>query len=129
MLDAKEDVFHIVHPRPVPWNEVASAFANSLCIPLAPYQEWLETLESKLVETGTDPVKVERAFSEIPAMRMMDFFRAAKMTADREPLGIARLASEKAQAASHILRGAEKVGSGDVERWMAYWRKTGFLPA
>ena len=129
MLDAHEDVFHVVHPKPVPWDDLAIEFSKALNVPLVPYKEWLETLERKLVETGTDAAEVEKAFSEVPALRLMDFFRAAKMSSDREPIGITRLASEKAQAASQVLREAEKVGTRDVERWIAFWRRTGFLPA
>lgn len=129
MLDAKEDVFHLVHSKPVHWNEVASAFTKALQISLVSYQEWLDALEHKLIETGTDAIKVEKSFDEVPALRLIDFFRAAKMSPDREPIGLTRLASEKAQAASKVLREAEKVGEKDVERWLSYWQKSGFLPA
>lgn len=127
ILDAKEEVLHLAHPRPVPWNDVASAFAKTLNIPLVPYQKWLGALERRFAETGSDPAEVEKAFAEVPALRLIDFFRGAKEDPELEPLGMCRLATEKAQAASKVLREAEQIGSKDVEKWVAFWKKSGFL--
>ena len=127
MLDADGEVFNLVHPKPVPWNDVASAFSYALNVPLVSYKEWLDALESKLIETGIGAAQVEKAFDEVPALRIIDFFRAAKMSPDREPIGITRLASDKAQAASKVLREAADLGNKDVKKWIAFWRRTGFL--
>lgn len=129
MLDAKEEVLHIVHPRPVPWNTIASAFAKELNLPLVPYQKWLEGLERKFAEAGQKPAQIGQAFADVPALRLIDFFRAAKPVPGLEPLGMRPLASEKAQLSSRTLREAEKIGPKDVEKWVAFWRKSGFLPS
>lgn len=130
MLDARGEVFHIVHPKPTPWSDIASAFAKLLDIQVVSYDEWLGALEDRLIEAGTDHTKVERAFKEMPALRLMDFFREAKKKkiVDRRPFEIARVDSMKAQAASPTLREMRGVGVADIETWIAFWKKSGFLP-
>ena len=128
MLDAAEEVLHLVHPRPVPWSDIATAFAKNLKISLVPYKTWLEGLERIYAETGSDPAEIEKAFADVPALRLMDFFRAVKEDPDLEPLGMCHLDSEKAQANSKILREVEQIGAKDAEKWVAFWKKSGFLP-
>ena len=129
MLDGNEETLHIVNPRPVPWNDIASSFSKALGLRLVPYSEWLAALESRSATTGTDPAKVKAAFEEVPALRLMEFFRTVKSEASGEALLVVSLASEKAQAASSALRGVEQINAKDIERWVAYWQKNGFLPA
>lgn len=130
MLDTNEEVLHIVNPKPVPWNDVASSFAEALGIQLVPYSEWLAALEGRSAALTTEPEEVQKAFVEVPALRLMDFFRVARadIEAGKEALSVVSLASEKAQACSGVLREAKQVSSKDVDRWVIYWRKTGFLP-
>ena len=110
---------------------MASAFAKKLQVPLVSYDEWLQALESKLEETGSDPNRVEKAFEFVPALRLINFFRSIKgiptLGSEREPFGFPKLSSEKAQACSPTLRAAEQMGVADVDRWLTFWRESGFL--
>ena len=131
VLDTDVDITHLVHPKPIPWNDIASAFSNKLQVPLVSYDEWFQALESKLNEMGSDPNRVEKAYELVPALRLINFFRSAKgktsLDTGREPFGFPALSLEKAQACSHTLRASEPLGAADVERWLSFWRKSGFL--
>ena len=131
VLDTDVDIVHLVHPKPIPWNVIASAFSKKLQLTLIPYDEWLQALENKLDETGSDPKRVEKAFELVPALRLINFFRSIKeitmLGSVREPLGLPKLASQKAQAYSNTLRASEPMSVADVERWLSFWRKSGFL--
>lgn len=98
---------------------------------MKPYDVWLDLLQAKQEEAGSDAEQVERAFERMPALRMIDFFRSCKMEGSsvyREPPGIPRLASERALKVSLALQGAKRVDVEDVALWMGAWRETGFLP-
>ena len=122
----------MVHPRPASWNAIWKAFSEFLSTPLAgvPYCDWLDALEQEMSALGTNPTDVENAFRETPALRLVDFFRSVRdntSSAELEPLGIAKLASHKAQAASIALRSAHALGVADVQAWTTFWRISGFL--
>lgn len=67
-----------------------------------------------------------------PALRIIDFFRSASTNGDQatEAMGMSRLDLTQAMQASPTLRDGElrQIGTSDVEGWLAYWRKTGFMP-
>lgn len=46
----------MVHPRPLPWNAIISAFNESLTnkLPVVPYAEWLVKLENAAVRPTED---------------------------------------------------------------------------
>ncbi|KAI5116179.1 hypothetical protein M0805_002877 [Coniferiporia weirii] len=128
-----ERVLHLVHPHPVPWSGIISAFARSYDLRVVPYDEWVAALEgvhADLYADIPDTRKVESAHRANPALRLLDFFRAAQ---DRdedtifEPMGIPKLRCEKALAASDTLKNAECVGEENVRRWIASWDKAGFI--
>ena len=78
MLDTEEDVLHLVHPKPVKWNDIMLTLSKSLKLPLVSYDRWLGSLEEKAYGIGSDPEHVEKAFKDIPALRLINFFRSAK---------------------------------------------------
>ena len=132
MLDVQEDVLHLVHNKPRLWNDVARELSNALKLPLVPYAEWLEVLGRAMAEIGSEPSDIESAFDRIPALRLLDFFRAAGKEVDdpdSEPLGVPRLASEKAQFLSSALRDARPLDESHVRGWLRFWRDSGFLPS
>ncbi|KAH8110877.1 acetyl-CoA synthetase-like protein [Phellopilus nigrolimitatus] len=119
MLDAHDFTVNLVHPRPVPWSTVISAFSDALSLPRVPYSTWLSALESahnELYSGGTPSAEaVAEAHGNNPALRLSAFFRAAEGSMTRvsaenvEALGIT-LRCERAEAASATLRGAPEMG-------------------
>ncbi|THH09230.1 hypothetical protein EW145_g2182 [Phellinidium pouzarii] len=128
-----ERILHLVHPRPVPWSLVIAAFAKELGLSTVSYGDWMAALESahaNLYDGTPDAHKVEEVLRGNPALRLMAFFSAAlKMEGNEnvEPLGIPRLRNEKAVASSTTLKEARSIGDDNVQRWIASWRKTGFI--
>ena len=133
MLHAEEPVLHLTHPEPVPWSSVLQYFAKELDLPVAPYKEWLADLRkahAKLNAGRLTPTEVEGIFQENPALRLIEFFEAAEATAMKdslEPLNVPKLDVTKALKAAPSLKKAEQVAHERVQRWIQFWRKTGFL--
>ncbi|EJC99762.1 uncharacterized protein FOMMEDRAFT_148605 [Fomitiporia mediterranea MF3/22] len=127
MLESDERVFHLVHPRPVKWNAVIQWFSKALNIPIVSYSEWLAALEKSDVSAhpGT-AAELEAALEKNPALRLLDLFRAAKNNTgdDHEPLGVQKLASEKAERISESLRNAEQINEKNITAWISYWSET-----
>ena len=133
MFTGEEPVLHLVHPHTVPWATVIEAFAEELGLPVVPYDDWLSTLEEsgRALDTSSQTQDaVEQALEQNPALRLLAFFAAARdrALAEYEPLGVPRLATEKARAVSVTLNIARQINGEDVKRWVAYWRSTGFIP-
>ncbi|KAI0062574.1 acetyl-CoA synthetase-like protein [Artomyces pyxidatus] len=126
LSDSDERTLHLVHSRPVSFTSLVEPIARDLGVPLVPYDEWLRALESSLKDKAVSEVEL---MQRNPALRLLDFFRTARVGRNWEPVGVARLATDKAVRASATL--AKKVpslGEDHVRRWMAAWRASGFLP-
>ena len=119
---------HLVHPHSQSCDDVFKVFADSLNLPLVPYSEWLARLEREITDEGAVDVAKARA---IPALRLLDFFRAigGEAGAGIETVtGFEYLATEHAQRASVTLREMQELRNADVEKWVAYWRRSGVVP-
>lgn len=130
MLDTKEEVLHVVHPRPVAWSSLIESFSKVLSVPAVPYNDWLTSLEEAAKGIPSDPAAVESAHRTNPALRLLPFFRAFDASPPgetKEALGFARLSCAKSTTVSTSLQNADVLGEKDVERWVASWRKSGFL--
>ena len=125
MRHASEPIVHLVHPRPVPWRTVIAPIAAELEVPLVPYETWLSALEGS-TRGVADAAEVELMKAN-PALRIVDFFRGLRLSADHEPLGMVYLSSEKAVRASRTLAGMPALDAGRARKWLAAWRKSGFL--
>ncbi|KAH8110862.1 acetyl-CoA synthetase-like protein [Phellopilus nigrolimitatus] len=136
MLHAHDFTVNLVHPRPVPWSTVISAFSDVLSLPRVPYSTWLSALEAaqnELYSGGTPSAEaVSEAHGNNPALRLYGFFRAAEGTMTRvsektvEALGTA-LRFERAEAASTTLREVPQLGQVNVKTWVENWRASGFI--
>ncbi|KAH8110860.1 acetyl-CoA synthetase-like protein [Phellopilus nigrolimitatus] len=137
MLHAHDFTVNLVHPRPVPWSTVISAFSDVLSLPRVPYSTWLSALDAaqnELYSGGTPSAEaVAEAHGNNPALRLSAFFRAADGSMTRvnaesvEALG-STLRFERAEAASTTLREAPQIGDVDVKTWVKNWRSSGFIP-
>jgi hypothetical protein len=126
MRNASATTLHIAHPHPVAWSAIAEPLSKILNVPLVPYDEWLDALASE------DAVSEEDVRSN-PAILLLDFFlsgAAAIASFDTpEVLALPRLSIARAKESSDILSSGEvrSVGAGEVGKWLAYWRSSGFL--
>lgn len=123
MIGSPEPVLHLVHPYPVPWTVVSSTASKLLRVPIVSYSEWLSMLQdaAQSLSSATGDAEGQKLM-ENPALKIFDFFEG----------GLAQMSelvssTDKAVEVSRSLREAKEVGKGDVERWVGYWRKIGFL--
>ena len=116
--DAPQEVLHLVHPDPVPLRDVMRACADELDLPLCSYDQWLAALE----EFSKDDVD-DVAAGQLPALKVLDFFRTMRSGGD----GVPRVHCDNATRASSALKNAPCLGAGEVKAWISYWKATGFL--
>lgn len=126
MGESPFQTLHIVHPRGVPYTSLITPIAKQFEVPLVSYHDWVQALENDLVDTSISEVEhLERN----PALRLLDFFRAARVGPEWEPVAVARLSTEKAVQVSETLREkAPQLGEENVKKWLSAWRAIGFLP-
>ncbi|KAL4264659.1 Adenylate-forming Reductase [Pleurotus pulmonarius] len=126
------NIFHLVHPTPVQANLVSRALSSLLKIPLIPYIEWLDLLETRAQEVSTMGAS-SHDLQEIPALKMPHFFRTMKVGweqngSGREAWGLPSLDFTKAFEASSTMRqDVQPIDEQEVKRWIGYWGLRGFL--
>ncbi|KAM5540085.1 hypothetical protein V8D89_006225 [Ganoderma adspersum] len=127
MRYSTEPILHLVHPRPVAWNEMISPIARALDVPLVPYQTWLSMLEGSMDEGSTGQVELMKAN---PALRILAFFKAQgeARASNREAMGLAYLSTKKAVEVSQSLAELAPLDDEWPKMWLASWRKSGFIP-
>jgi hypothetical protein len=107
-------VLHLVSPRPTPWNDIVSTFSTQLRnIPIIQLEDWIARLRDvavKVDEDGTDA-----------ALILQEFFERGNFT------GGANLSTERSVSASPVLANTEPIQKKDVEAYLAYWQKVGFI--
>ncbi|KAJ7718257.1 putative aminoadipate reductase [Mycena metata] len=107
---------NLVHPRPIPWDDVISSMARIVQLPLVSFAEWVQQLQDRSVGATAEDIE------HIPGIKLLDFFRAAVAGA-----GNIQFSTEKAQAMSESMRLLKPLSDEDVKRWMQYWREKEFL--
>lgn len=116
MAGSAEPVLHLVHPYPVSWSVVSATASELLRIPSVPYLQWLNKLQDAARDAAADAQK------DNPALKLIDFFEK-DMGAASEVV----LATDRAIEVSKTLKDAGPLERADVERWIHYWHKIGFL--
>ncbi|KZT66300.1 acetyl-CoA synthetase-like protein [Daedalea quercina L-15889] len=138
--NASTQIAHLVHSRPVAWSSIATVVSQELSVPLLTYEEWLAKLESR---AGTHPDQIDSGhggtekhlsmeiLQEVPALRLLPFFRALGQgqRGEGNALGFPKLDTSNAVAASPTLAdlGVAQVTPDVVERWLDSWRKNGYV--
>lgn len=104
--------------------------ASIMGVPLVPYSVWLQRLEES---RQTNVAKADHAgYGENIALQLLDFFQQAAPQSSNKHIGfLPGLDCSQAKLASSTLGdpSLQQVGKDDVERWLRYWVKIGFLPA
>ncbi|KZT58729.1 acetyl-CoA synthetase-like protein [Calocera cornea HHB12733] len=124
--------FHLVHPRSTTWHAIFGAVSSSVSVPLIPYVDWIAKLESAASLAASKPSIAER----IPAIKLIDFLRRGLLSEGDQPgknaykrkeaIGVDLETTQSVQM-SETLRGLDILSENDVERWIQYWKKHGFL--
>ncbi|KAJ7640716.1 hypothetical protein DFH06DRAFT_1429524 [Mycena polygramma] len=108
---------HLSHPQPMPIADILSPISNVLGLPLVPYSQWLDSLEAAATQ--------ESAASTNPGVRLADFFRAYREgNADQEAFFPVSLSNA---CAVGFLGSLSPLGAEDVEGWVDYLRRVGYL--
>ena len=106
---------------------------------MLPYAEWYAALEDEqralqdlsALGSAEAATATEKMLKENPGLRLMEFLRLGLIhEADvegYEPPGIAKLSCSKLESISESLRTAPKMNEENVRRWVASWKKSGFL--
>ncbi|KAJ6545507.1 hypothetical protein B0H19DRAFT_1266933 [Mycena capillaripes] len=107
---------NLVHPHPVPWDLVMSAIASDMQLPLVPFSDWVEQLQSRsAVATAEDMEK-------IPGIKLLDFFKAVLAG-----LFSTKFSTLKTQALSQSMETLKPLTEVDVKQWISYWRQKKFI--
>lgn len=139
MLSDPEPVINLVHPHAVQWDSIMRATSESLfdakvtseALPLLKFSDWLTRLKRLDMDQQ----------SHAPALKMLPFFehfsrKDAEARATGQDKGVsfeaggrAKLMTDRAQLASPALVSLRdmELGREDVNRWIAFWKNTGFL--
>ena len=120
MRNSPEPILHLVNPNPVPFQLFLKPLAHALNVPLVPYDEWLSRLQDSLKDTSLSEVE---HLKRNPALRLLDYYRSRWSNDGRDM----SLDTSKAVKISPSL--LDMPLSPDlIERWLASWRESGFLP-
>ncbi|KAF5351512.1 hypothetical protein D9758_007194 [Tetrapyrgos nigripes] len=115
---------NLVHPHPTTASHILDLVAPMIGAEIVPYAQWIEAL-NKSQSSASDPARN-------PALKLLEFFQSQVATADNvngEVLGLPSLSTARTVESSHTLKTLtqRQLGSEDVEKWIGYWRKIGFL--
>lgn len=120
LRSSTKEYLHISHPRPTPWDAVMGYIAQKLGVPLVSWAEWLSRLEKSKPST----LKNENA-----ALRLLGFYKAARVEEHRDAGGIPRYDISIAMSETAVLNPEElsDVCSDDVQKWLDFWKSVGCI--
>lgn len=131
LRDSTSSIVHLVHPKPVSWNDFAETVSSELHVPLVPYSEWLRRLEERALSPDND----SGAEESLPAAKVLSFFRQAASGMEeskdgKEAMGLAALDISRAMSESATMRDdgeMRKIGAEEVKLWLENWISQGYL--
>ncbi|KAF8215632.1 putative nonribosomal peptide synthetase [Mycena galopus ATCC 62051] len=103
---------NLVHPRPVPWDFIMSAMANTVQLPLVSFADWVRQLQDLSTQATAEDIQ------RIPGIKLLDFFKAAVAGA-----GNIAFSTSKAQTLSDSMKLLEPLREEDAKQWMHYWKE------
>jgi hypothetical protein len=131
--NAQTSTMHLVHPRPVQWDDLAKVFSRELKLPVVPYAEWVRRLEEAGNKSSQSP---KPSIEALPAILLLDFFKGAVTSATSDAshtkgfMGTPNLSIDEALKASMTLSDAEvmgQLGEDDVCRWLEFWKSANHI--
>ena len=111
----------------MPWHDLIAPIASTLGVPLVEYGVWLAALKGSVKEGAADELK---AMAANPALHLLPFFEGGRREAttdDMEPMGLVKLATNKATRVSNALATLPQLDAARAKSWVAAWRRSGFL--
>ncbi|KAF8995095.1 hypothetical protein BDQ17DRAFT_1311142 [Cyathus striatus] len=119
MKDVHRDtsVVHLLHPRSRPIADIIQRIATGFSLPVVSYSSWLEKIEK------ADSSELQA----LPARKILHFLRRDSTHPYSEALGYPKFEVDKATEMSRTLREMEEIDMYDVDAWVEYWRKSGFI--
>ncbi|KAI0081390.1 acetyl-CoA synthetase-like protein [Panus rudis PR-1116 ss-1] len=123
------EVLNIIHPHPVPWNQIFRDAADVLgqkgaSLSLIPYEAWLSKIEER--STNASAADLE----QIPAIKLLAFLRQlvpSKSGANTEAGNLPSYSTQHSQQLSTALRNAPPLDRHQVELWIKYWSSKAFI--
>lgn len=95
--------------------------AQKFEVPFVPWAEWLGRLEKSKPST----LKNENA-----ALRLLGFYKAARVDDHRDAGGISRYDISTAMSETTVLdpENLRDIGPDDVQKWLNFWKSIGCIP-
>ncbi|KAL0565697.1 hypothetical protein V5O48_016323 [Marasmius crinis-equi] len=121
--DAHAPFLHVVNPQTTPFADILQPFSEALSLPMVPYQEWIHAIEESESRYTSSP----ELLSQIPASKILDYFRERSSKAGAEVPGYPSLDTRICRTLSSRLGDAPQFERKEAERWLKYWRKIGFI--
>jgi len=121
--NSREPVFHIEHPKPVPFISILRLLAKSLDVLLIPRVDWLSRLEEKSEETNA----VLNAAKENLVVVLLEIFRGWTDRETEEVLGMPALGLARVVSNPDSHRTPSQFGSLPVRVWDPSNQITGAL--
>ncbi|KAG2047412.1 putative aminoadipate reductase [Suillus hirtellus] len=129
---------NLVHPRPTAWKMLMQPIADALVkrkvtsypLPLVPFSEWLEKLESSAKDLSQETME------RIPAIKLLNFMRSmtqsdiairASGEVGSEAGGMTLFATAVAERVSPTMKDLKLLSSADAAQWVDYWEAMGMF--
>ncbi|KAG1799974.1 putative aminoadipate reductase, partial [Suillus variegatus] len=129
---------NLVHPRPTAWKTLMQPITDALVerkvtnypLPLVPFSEWLEKLESSAKDLS------EETMERIPAIKLLNFMRSmarsdiairASGEMNSEAGGMTSFTTAVAERVSPTMRELKSLPSADAAQWVDYWEAMGMF--
>ena len=121
LRSSTKEYLHVSHSRSTPWNLVMGYIAQKFEVPFVPWAEWLGRLEKSKPST----LKNENA-----ALRLLGFYKAARVDDHRDAGGISRYDISTAMSETTVLdpENLRDIGPDDVQKWLNFWKSIGCIP-
>lgn len=125
-MDSTVTIAHIVHPHPIRAETMIQYISKSLGLTVVSQSEWLQKLESNI-----DPQICKSDRGKNPAIRLLPFLRwmmnEAGQASHKGAFNLPLVSSINAQRGAPSLKSIEPLGGDDIQGWLDFWQRIGFL--